>query len=337
MPTSQGDLRGDEGHGARNRGERLVIVANPNAAGGRAGKAREAIEQAARRAFEHVDVRWTLRPGHAAELARAAAEEGVDIVAALGGDGTCNEVVNGLMGESGPLNPRVIFTTLPFGTGGDLARTLQIPRRLGDALWVASTGTTVHVDVGRVEFAAGGGHWFLNVSGAGANADVCVRVNASAKPFGGTLAFLGAMLATVREFAPIPATWTWRGPEGEGRCAMDTLASFVANAHYCGAGMYVGRGGSMADGCFDVTLVPRLSFAEALLALPHTRTGELLRIPGVVRFKASEVLMEGALRVETDGEPRQVGPARFTVQTRSLQVRGAWSRPPVASEEIREL
>lgn len=337
MPTSQGDLRGDEGHGARNRGERLVVVANPHAGGGHAGKAREAIEQAVRRAFEHAEVRWTLRPGHATELARAAAEEGVDIVAALGGDGTCNEVVNGLMGEAGPLNPSVIFTTLPFGTGGDLVRSLEIPRRLADALWVASTGTTVHVDVGRVDFGAGGGHWFLNVSGAGANADVCVRVNASAKRFGGTLTFLGAILDTVREFAPVPATWTWRGPDGEGRCAMDTLASFVANAHYCGAGMYVGRGGSMADGCFDVTLIPRLSFAAALLALPHMRTGELDRIPGVVRFKASEVLMEGALHVETDGEPRQIGPARFTLRPRTLQVRGAWIRPPVASDESRKM
>ncbi len=329
MPTSQGDLRGVEGHGARNRGERLVIVANPNAGGGRAGAAREEIERAAARAFEQVEVVWTERPGHASELARAAAEGGADIVAALGGDGTCNEVVNGLMGESGPVNPKAIFATLPFGTGGDLVRTLRIPRRLSEALWVASTGTTVHVDVGRVDLASGSGWWFINVSGAGANADVCVRVNGSGKRFGGTLTFLGAILSTVREFTPLPTRWSWRGPDGEGSCELATLASFVANAHYCGAGLYVGRGGSMADGLFDVTLIPALSFGQALLSLPHTRTGELSRIPGSVRFKASEVTMDGPLPIETDGEPRGVGPAKFTLRPRSLQVRGAWTKPPV--------
>ena len=329
MPTSQADLRGQEGHGARNCGERLVIVANPNAGGGRAGKQREEIEAAAARAFEQVEVVWTSRQGHASELAREAALGGAAIVAALGGDGTCNEVVNGLMGDEGPVNPRVIFTTIPFGTGGDLVRTLEIPRRISDALWVASTGTTVHVDVGRVRFDTGEARWFINVAGAGANAEVGVRVNGSGKRWGGTLTFLGATLTTVRDFVPIRANWRWRGADGEGEKELDTLAAFVANAQYCGAGLWVGRGGSMADGHFDLTLIPGLRLGTALRSLPFTRTGELERIPGAFRVRASEIRMEGPLQVETDGEPRSVGPASFSLVPRCLQVRGAWRRPPV--------
>ncbi len=330
MPTSPGDFRAQEGAGARNRGERLVVVANPNAGGGRAGRARIEIEAAVSRAFENAEVVWTRGRGDATALAREAALGGANIVAALGGDGTCNEVVNGLMGEAGPVAPRVIFATLPFGTGGDLVRSLEVPRPLADALWVASTGTTVHVDVGRVDFERGGGRWFINVAGVGANAEVCQRVNRSDKRFGGTLTFLGATLATVASFQPQPASWSWSGPDGDGECEMETLAAFVANAHYCGAGLWVGRGGSMADGAFDVTLLPRLSIADAAVAVVRSRTGALDRIPGARCFRANSVQMRGTLAVETDGEPHDAGAAQFSVRPRALQVRGAWRRPPIS-------
>jgi diacylglycerol kinase (ATP) len=329
MPTSAADFRSQEGHGARNRGERLVVIANPNAGGGRAGREREEIERAVDRAFEQAEVLWTQRPGHATELARVAALGGADIVAALGGDGTCNEVVNGLMGAEGAVSPRSVFATLPFGTGGDLVRTLRVPRSLPEALWVASTGTTVHVDVGEVVFDAGARHWFINVSGAGANADVCMRANRSKKRFGGTVTFLGAILATVREFEPRQTTWRWRNGQVWSEATLDCLGAFVANAHYCGAGLYVGKGGSMADGRFELTLIPRLSVGGALVALGHSRTGNLEKIPGAVVVKAEEVEMNGDLVVETDGEPRSAGPARWRLLPRALQVRGAWSAPPV--------
>ncbi len=330
MPTSAADFRSAEGHGARNRGERLVVVANPKAGGGRAGRQREEIERAVERAFEQAEVRWTEGPGHASELARQAAEQGADLVAALGGDGTCNEVVNGLMGPDGAVNPRCIFTTVPFGTGGDLVRTLKMPRSLPEALWVVSTGTTVHVDVGEVAFASGPRHWFINVSGAGANADVCIRANQSSKKLGGTLTFIGAILATVREFEPQRTTWRWRLGEERGEATLDCLGAFVANAHYCGAGLYVGKGGSMADGRFEVTLIPRLSFFQALQALGSSRSGNLEKIPGAIVVQAEELEMDGPLWVETDGEPRLAGPARWRLAHRGLQVRAGWNPPPVA-------
>ncbi len=323
-------MRTDEGHGARNRSERLLLIANPRAGGGRAGASRVQIEAAASRAFENVEIAWTEAPGHATEIARSRVAAG-DVVAALGGDGTCNEVVNGLMGDTGPREPTAIFTTIPFGTGGDLVRSLEIPRRLEDALWVAATGTTVHVDVGHVAWESGATRWFINVAGAGANAEVCQRVNRSGKRWGGTLTFLGAILSTVREFKPLTTQWRWQGPSGSGEVEAPTLAAFVANAHYCGAGLWVGRDGSMADGAFDVTLIPPLSFGQALIALPHTRTGRLENVPGVVRFRADTIDMVGALPIETDGEPHGPGPARFSLRRGALQVRGAWLRPPFAS------
>lgn len=313
--------------GAQSVGERLVIIANPRAGGGRAGRAKAEIAAAAKRAFAHVEVRWTEAQGDGTRIAREVAPH-CDIVAALGGDGTCNEVVNGLVVDDRLVNPRVIFTTIPFGTGGDLVRSLEIPRKIADALWVAATGTTVHCDVGRMEWASGAVRYFINVAGVGANAEVCERVNRSGKPLGGTITFLGAILATVATFKPRPSVWRWSGPEGKGEIEQNLLAGFVANAHYCGAGLWVGKGGSMADGAFDVTLLGPLGVGQALMSLPHTRSGRLEKIPGAIRFRAHDVELSSGIPLETDGEPQAPGPVRFTVLPRILQVRGAWKAPP---------
>ncbi|HND32364.1 MAG TPA: diacylglycerol kinase family protein, partial [Myxococcota bacterium] len=173
-----------DNHGAKNRGERLVVVANPRSAGGRTGADRDRVERAVFRAFEQAELCWTEGPGHASELARLAASR-ADIVAALGGDGTCHEVVNGLFSAGKAVNPKVIFTVLPSGTGGDLKRSLQIPARLEDSLWNAATGMTLPLDVGQVLWEDAPQKVFINVAGFGANAEVCRRANQSSKRWGG--------------------------------------------------------------------------------------------------------------------------------------------------------
>lgn len=321
------DAAKHEGHGARNQGEKLVVIANPRAGGGRAGAQRSQIEAAVGRAFEHAEVVWTERPGHGTQIARERAPD-ADIVAALGGDGTCHEVVNGLFQEGRPVNRRVIFSTLPFGTGGDLVRSLEVPKRLDKALWIAATGTTLPLDVGHTRWATGEERVFINVAGVGANAEVCVRANRSSKRFGGTVTFLGAIISTLLEVRARRATWKWSGPDGGEEIEMDTLAAFCANGHYCGAGLWVGRGGSMADGLFDFTVIPQLSVVRALGALPRAFAGTFDEIPGVYRRKASTVELQTDLPIENDGEPRSPGPLVFSVLPRALQVRGGWLQPP---------
>lgn len=318
-----------EGHGARNRGERLLVIANPRAGGGRAGRERALVERAVCRAFERAEVRWTEGPGHAAELARAAAAD-ADIVAALGGDGTCHEVVNGLFVGNEPVNRRAIFAVLPYGTGGDLVRSLDVKGTLEDALWIASTGMTLPLDVGRAEWGDGRAELFINVAGIGANAEVCRVANRSSKRLGGRFTFVSAIFETLATYRPVPVRWTWEGPEGSGSLELETLAAFCANGHFCGAGLWVGRDGSMADGLFDLTLIPRMGGIQAARLLPRAYQGRFDGMEGLVRTRASVVTAASPVGVELDGEPRDPAPIRFSVLPRALQVRGGWLRPPVA-------
>ncbi|MES2638640.1 MAG: diacylglycerol kinase family protein [Myxococcota bacterium] len=313
--------------GSQNRGERLIVIANPRAGGGRAGANRDLVERAADRAFAQVEVRWTEGPGHAAELAAAAAGE-ADIVAALGGDGTCSEVVNGLVPGGVPVKPKLVFGVIPFGTGGDLVRSLEVPRAVDRAYWMLGTGMTLPLDVGLYTWDDGSTRAFVNVAGIGANADVCRRANASSKRFGGTITFLGAVLGALAGFEARRVAWSWDGPDGPGEAELDTFAAFCANGHYCGAGMWVGKGGSMADGVFELTIIPPFGLAKSVRLLPFVYNGRLGEHPEVRRIRVTSVRVGTEIPLEGDGESLPVGPVRITSVPRALQMRGGWLNPP---------
>ncbi len=316
-----------DNHGAKNCGERLVVIANPRAAGGRTGADRDRVERAVFRAFERAELCWTEGPGHAAELARHAAAR-ADIVAALGGDGTCHEVVNGLFSAGKAINSKAIFTVLPSGTGGDLKRSLQIPARLEDALWNAATGMTLPLDLGQVVWEDAPQKVFINVAGFGANAEVCRRANLSSKRWGGQATFLGAIAQTLRDYRPQRLRWSWEGAAGVEEREVETLAAFCGNGHYCGAGLWVGKDGSMADGLFDLTILPPVSLFQLPRMLPRAYNGTLGRSGGAVERRASWVRVHTPVFLELDGEPQREAPVELRVLPRALQVRGGWLRPP---------
>ncbi len=321
-------------HGARNEGERLVVIANPRGGGGRAGADRPGVEAAVARAFAKGRVVWTESAGHATQLARSFAESGeVDIVAALGGDGTCHEVVNGLFKDGVIVNRGVVFSVVPFGTGGDLVRSLQIRKNLKDALWTVSTGMTLPLDVIKLTFPASADgvartEMCVNVAGFGINAMVCRMVNGSSKRFGGTATFLGAIFNALGTFVPQPVDWSWNGPSGPGQATVETLAAFVANGQYCGAGLFVGKGGSMADGLLDVSVVPKLPLLTAVRHLPKLYAGNFAKVPGVIRVTANHVEIRRSIPIETDGEPAGDTPVTLDLLPKALMVRGGWLTPP---------
>ncbi len=316
----------DARRGTKNWDERCVVIANPRAGAGRAGAARDVIERAVEGAFAQAEVRWTEGPGHAEELAREHGRS-ADLVAALGGDGTCHEVVNGLMAVEGR---RPTFGTLPFGTGGDLVRSLEIPRGLGRALWVLASGISLPMDLGRVTAAGGGSRLFANVAGAGANAAVAAHANASSKRLGGFATFLASTLQVATTYAPRQAGWRWGGPDGEGAISVETLAAFVANGSWCGGGVRVAPQGAMADGALHFTLVPAMPLATLLWNVRHLYDGRLAEVPGVVSRRVSWVEIDDAVGLEADGETcLGTAPARWDVLPRALVMRGGWISPPV--------
>lgn len=333
---SQPPFSREEGSGARNRSERICLIVNPRAGAGRAGREMAVLERAVDRAFEQWEIRKTEGQGHATALAAAAAAEGFDLVAAVGGDGTCNEVVNGLFDGDRARSWKTAFTVVPFGTGSDLIKTLEIPRGLGSALWIAATGITLPSDAAKATITGPSGPYerkFINVAGFGVNGEVVKRANAMDKRWGGALTFFRATVGAAVRYAAPPMEVTWEGPDGGGCWEGRLTSGIVANGAYNGGGMWVGRGGTMQDGLLDLTLLPATSIPNQILHLPSLYSGRLQTFPGARLARVTKVsvrpLEPSEVCIDLDGEMPGVVPAEFQVLPRALNIRGGWTRNPL--------
>jgi YegS/Rv2252/BmrU family lipid kinase len=324
--------------GSRNLTEKICLVVNPMAGAGRAGRELDSIKRALDRAFSQWDLKVTEAAGHGRFLAKEAREAGFHIVAAVGGDGTCHEVVNGLVHDGLPCSPRTIFTVIPFGTGSDLQKSLKIPRSIQEALWMAATGITLPCDLGWVEFRRDGeevSEAFVNVAGFGANGEVVRIANSMDKKWGGRWTFLKASVQTGLSYTPPRIHMSWKGPEGTGEYEGPMMSCFVANGRYCGGGMNVGKGGSMQDGLFDLTRLPPTPLSTQIIQARRLYNGSLEKWPGSDRRQVEEVLalpINGEeVFIDLDGELAGQLPARFKVMRRGLHIRGGWLDNPLLS------
>ncbi|MDX1420356.1 MAG: diacylglycerol kinase family protein, partial [Rubricoccaceae bacterium] len=175
---------------------RYAVVLNPAAQNGRAGRQRAAIEAALRVENVRFDLYVTERPGHATLLAQQAAPD-ADVVLAVGGDGTVQEVVQGLHGSEAALG------VLPLGTGNDFAYALGVPETLWEALQALLTAPVRTIDLGRVYWEdatddALGGHERLFANCLGVGFDALVARNARRfKRLGGRTAYHAAVFRTL--------------------------------------------------------------------------------------------------------------------------------------------
>jgi diacylglycerol kinase (ATP) len=317
------------GSGVQNTQESITLIVNPRAGSGRAGTGLDGFRRAVDAAFAKHEILLTEAPGHATHLARQAALSGVDIVAAVGGDGTCHEVVNGLMDSGHPVRRKTIFTVIPMGTGGDLARTLQMPSRLSEALWLAGTGITLPSDLGQATLTTEAGPMqevFVNVAGFGMNGDVVSRANSSSKRLGGRATFFLSTLASLRDYKPSEVTVRTQGPDGDQEWSGTLLSGFVANGAFCGGGMWVGKGGTMQDGLLDLALIPPAPLGQQIRDARHLYSGELHRTRGAICSQVTrvEILPEVPIPIDLDGESPGAGAATFEVLPRVLNIRGGW-------------
>ncbi|TMB07998.1 MAG: diacylglycerol kinase family lipid kinase [Deltaproteobacteria bacterium] len=301
------------------------LIVNPRAANGTTGRHFDDISAAVRAAVGEHGHAFTERPMHASELARRALREGADLVIAVGGDGTINEVVNGFFEAPGhgdpprPVRPGAALGILPRGTGGDLRRTVGLE---GDLRACAPrlTGERRPIDVGRIDFVDGKGQptarYFINVAEAGVGSDVVRIANSSSKLLGGKLTFALASLRALAGWRDVPVRWSLDGgPFQEG--SVTTFA--VANGRCFGGGMVVAPGALLDDGVFHVTIWSGYSLSDFVLRSAAMYDGSHVKLKGTRTATARSVRLEplpgarGPLDIEADGELIGRLPATFTV------------------------
>lgn len=295
--------------------ERWFAVLNPASGGGRALRDRRRIEAALAAAGVRSELAISEHPGHAIALAQTAAHEGFRCFIAIGGDGTVNEVVNGLLRAGTPPGEATV-ALLPVGRGDDWARTHRIPRRLEDAVRVIAAGRSALHDVGVAQFQRDGStRYFVNVAGVGFDAYVVEQTQGTRL---GPLSYLAGLL---RGFA------TYRAPRmcvGAGAMQLDEplFVTFAAVGRYCGGGMHVAPAALTDDGLLDVVTIGDLGRVELVLNLRRLFDGSLpsYRKVGSVRCDRVRVETFPPSRVQADGELLGEAPVTFSVLARAVRV-----------------
>ncbi|CAN5669947.1 diacylglycerol kinase family lipid kinase [soil metagenome] len=304
----------------------LHIVVNPASGNGAAGKSwHEFASELSLRGYSF-EVRFTEQRGDAIRFAREYAARAVDTVVAMGGDGTVNEVINGLMNEQGPVTPGTRLAIASSGTGKDFVRSLgtRSIRQMLDAL---DTGYAEPIDLGLLTFIDGesgeqASRYFINVADMGLGADVARRIESSpsGKAFGGMVSYLVQAVKTIRVFKGKEINLSLDGePVFEGSAQMVVFC----NGAYFAGGMRIAPLSSLRDGLLDVVVLEEVSRRVLLSSLlPRVYLGRHLGRKGVHHFQAAEAVVDTPepLSVELDGELPGVSPVTARVVPGTLNV-----------------
>ena len=292
-----------------------VLILNPASASGRTGRNERSIVEQIEARLGGVERHRTGSPGEARALAHAATVAGARRLLVGGGDGTLNEIVDGVMAAPGQRRPTLGL--LPLGSGGDFARSLGLPRELGPALEVIEVGHSRRVDLGRLEYCDTDGspraRCFANEASAGLSGATIGFVGRFAKRLGARLGFAAGAVAAIATHRPEPMSI-----EIDGRIAYEGPVSMVvaANGGWFGAGMRVAPGARPDDGDLEVVLVRGLSVPRLLVNLPSLLSGRHGAHPSVSFYAARSVRVvpkQAPSLIDLDGEAVGLLPMRAEV------------------------
>jgi diacylglycerol kinase (ATP) len=256
-------------------------------------------------------------PGDATAAAKQALREGCTRVIAAGGDGTINEVVNGLAADFSQAELGV----LPLGTGNDFARSIGMPLELPAAIATLLAGHTRPVDVVRVTSESCPLKHFINVSAGGFSAVVDQKMEAGSKDFWGSLAYALSAIKALPEMQ----SHLLRVELDDETLEAAAVNVVVANGRFVAGGIPVAPRASLDDGLLDVLIFRALPLAQLALSVPRTLSGQHLDAPGddeVVFRQSRRVVLtaDPPLEFNTDGELTGCTPVTFEILPRALRV-----------------
>jgi YegS/Rv2252/BmrU family lipid kinase len=305
----------------------LHAIINPAAGSGRAGRRWPDYEAEISRHGYDIKPTFTDGPGDAIRVARQLAHEGARTIVCVGGDGTANEVVNGLIEDGRAINPETRLALIPCGTGKDLGRTLGT-RDVESMLRALADGATAMIDVGRVT----GAHpmtgepisrLFANVADAGIGAQTAARINSSSKALGGFVSYLSGAVRSIAAYQPWGITVEVDGvPVHEGSAGMVVFA----NGRFFAGGMKVAPEASLCDGLLDIFVLEGVGKRALLTSLlPRVYRGRHIGQPGVTHLTGSRATVHCAagMPLELDGEQLGNTPVAVDVLPGVLRVVGA--------------
>jgi len=305
---------------------KAALVVNPASGNGATGKRFPVMADIIKQeglSFVH---RFTESPGHATEITRHFLQEGHDLIIAVGGDGTTNEVLNGFFDRSGAaIRPGAAISFISGGTGRDLIRTVGIPVDTASAVRHIINSEVHPIDLGRVSYLTKDGlqqsRYYINVAGLGLDGATVDRVNRTSKALGGFISFLWATIATLALYKNQKMQIIVDEQE---ICNEPVTVVVFGNGQYFGGGMHIAPNASIDDGLLDIIILRDLSKLNLLLSLPRVYKGSHLthgRITSL-RGKKVRVFADQTALLDLDGEQPGSAPIELEIIPHAINLRG---------------
>ena len=282
--------------------KQFQVIVNPAAGHGNGLKAIPTIERLLTQHSLKYTLTRTERSGHAIELALQAIQQGCDVLVAAGGDGTVNEVINGLMQARQAGMSLPVLGILGVGRGNDFAGSVGIPEELEQACQALVEDKRRMIDIGRV---VGGkypqGRYFGNCVGVGFDTIATLEVMKLPR-WGGFLSFLIAVLKTIFLYNKAPlATIEY----GDQKIVQRSLLVSMMNGRRLGGGFYMAPTSKPDDGLLDLCIAEQMSSFQVLKMIPHFLKGTQATQPKIRTGQTAKITItaqDGPLPAQTDGE-----------------------------------
>ncbi|CAM4131001.1 diacylglycerol kinase family lipid kinase [Listeria booriae] len=290
--------------------EKAMLIVNPSSGKEKGKVYAEKARKALFRRYREVVVKETQKGGDATEFARQAAQERFDVVVAMGGDGTLNEVINGLAEQEN----RPAFSFIPLGTVNDLARSLGIPLRPDKAIKALETATKRTMDIGKI-----GDTYFMNVLAAGMIAEAVDKVSVEQKTRFGSVAYFaeGLKAFSRHELLDFEIKYDEGDWKGEAALVIASLTNSVGGMEQWAPEAEVD------DGLIHVFIITKLGIIDAAKILPQIALGTLKKADGVMYFSTTTLEIdctEPEVKVNVDGDPGDTFPIKIEVLKEHLEV-----------------
>jgi len=288
------------------------LIVNPAAGAGKTAKKWPQIMRLLKSTGLRFEHDLTEAPGYAIELAKEAVKKGYELVVCVGGDGTINEVVNGLY-DAGSIG-NVTLGIISTGTGSDYIRTIGISRHFEEACHCLINPRKLVVDLGMVEYTSSGitaQRLFVNFAGLGFDAEVVKATTSKFKALGSVPAYLLGLLTTLLSYRNKVVSIKLDGKAEDRKICV----IMMCNGKYGGGSMLVAPQADPTDGWLDVLIIDDLSKPDLIWSLPRVYRGTHLTHPNVTTVRAREIEISSPkqMSLQADGELMGEVPASFRV------------------------
>jgi len=302
---------------------KTAFIINPHAGNGSSRSTWSFVEAFAKDRLGPFEAYMTKGPGDGVIFAKNAVAEKTKRLVCVGGDGTLNEVINGIMMNEESVRSELMLGFIPNGTGCDFIRTVSIPQDIEQSMDLIASGHTRSIDLGvlLLKNHKGRDHrrYFHNIASFGLGGEVAQRVNQMTKALGPFISFMWATLISVFLYGTKRIRIFIDGKSEKVISAWNVV---VANGQYHGGGMWVAPNASVCDGLFHVTIIGDLTIPEVFLNLSKLYNGRIYDIDKVITRTCQKMaaISDERVLLEADGEQPGMLPVVVKISPGALDV-----------------